>query len=530
MRPLKARFLLVALAAFISISFATVVYAERPTTLVTAPSGTFKGEVIEVNETKAQVFLGIPFAESTSDENRWMAPVPKKRRAQVFNATVYGDICPQNYATPGLKVSEDCLNLNIWTPETAKKGTDLPVMLYIYGGSFVGGENSSPWYDGAYLAASRDVIVVSNNYRVGIFGFLATEELDGNYGFLDQQLGMQWVKDNIAEFGGDPLNITLFGESAGAISVGLHLFSAPGSSDLFTRGIMESNPLGLPIKKLESARSEGELLFRYSDVQNLSDLRKSSWKEVLKVQESFDDWSSTYQFGLEYVLPWSPVSDGKVLQHEPVLANFNGSPKPFIIGTNKNEGYLFIEFIKDAMGTDTISIPSYLSGISPQFGGRTAKTYDNYHDTRGTDQGWAWGDLMTDRFFRVGEQNLLRNSSVPRWAYQFDHQPSFPVWGHTMCREPGNVCHGDEIPFVFHTTPPDRAFTPREVALSNQIIDYWTNFAKTGNPNSPSLPEWPQYSRETDKIMVLDIESHVEQYPYIEIVDIWSSAEGAPAQ
>src|SRR5262249_35840451 len=150
--------------------------------------------------------------------------------------------------------SEDCLSINIWTPADASSTSNLPVMVYIYGGAYIFGGSASPTYNGAYLAAKGGVILVTFNYRIGALGFLAgIEGLTGNYGLLDQQLALTWVKNNIANFGGDPSQVTIFGESAGAISVGLHLLSAPGSQDLFVAGIMESNPFALPLRTVEGA-------------------------------------------------------------------------------------------------------------------------------------------------------------------------------------------------------------------------------------------------------------------------------------
>ncbi|MCJ7684099.1 MAG: carboxylesterase family protein, partial [Desulfobacteraceae bacterium] len=233
------------------------------TGLVETTSGTVYGKVVTADGREVHAFLGIPFGESTAGENRWRDPIPKAPVSEVIEATEFRPACPQTLNPPYTpsETSEDCLSLNIWHRADLGDSAPRPVMVWIYGGSFLSGGSSKPVYDGAWLASAEDLVVVSFNYRLGALGFLAgIHELEGNYGMKDQQLALQWVRDNIGHFGGDPDQVTLFGESAGAMSVGLHSLSIPSSNGLFRCGIMQSNPFGIPYKTAAEAGTEAALL------------------------------------------------------------------------------------------------------------------------------------------------------------------------------------------------------------------------------------------------------------------------------
>src|SRR5215469_1564910 len=220
---------------------------------VDAPAGAICGLAIDAPPTTNRDlynYRGIPYALPPVGDLRWAPPQPFPRWSVLLAATSFGAVCPQDGVAND---SEDCLFLNIWTPRAAvDRGRQLPVMVFIHGGYFVFGAGSLPIYDGAYLSASGNVVVVTLNYRLGSLGFLAVPELGltGNYGILDQRQALHWVAENIAAFGGDPGKVTIFGESAGAMSVGLHLFSIPADRSLFRAAIMESNPLALPYPSL----------------------------------------------------------------------------------------------------------------------------------------------------------------------------------------------------------------------------------------------------------------------------------------
>src|SRR5581483_10511578 len=317
-------------------------------------SGDVCGTTVDVPEApSAHAFLGIPYAETTAGENRWKPPIPAGRASGTLQAVAFGDICPQSSlgsAATDLALppqSEDCLSVNVWTPADAEAGQHLPVLVYIHGGAFLFGSSANPIFDGAYLASAEHLVLVSLNYRVGAFGFLAgIDGLEGNYGFLDQQLALRWVRDNASAFGGDPEHVTIFGESAGAMSVGLHMLSAPSSAGLFVAGAMESNPFGLPYatvaqQGVKSARLAKALGCEGPD--ELDCLRAAPTEQIVAQQVSaaviLPDPRSLFQT----LLPWVPVVDGNLIVAQPVAAASGGAlEKPVLLGTNRNEGTSFV--------------------------------------------------------------------------------------------------------------------------------------------------------------------------------------------
>jgi carboxylesterase type B len=289
-------------------------------------------------------FLGIPFAQSTAGDNRWAPPKPivqwsAELRSDIHKATRFGPACPQKLR-PGihLELSEDCLSLNIWTPVPLDKiasSEPVPVMVFIYGGSFREGTTSNPLYEARHLAAAGGVIVVTINYRVGVLGFLSgIDGLKGNYGLMDQRLALKWAHDNIAEFGGDPDRITLFGESAGAMSVGLHLIS-PESQPLFSAAIMESNPYGIPYKSLDVSERFATI-FKFNlgcEFKGLECLRAKSFDEVVEQQQAGMLPIASLLTGFSAELIWAPVIDGEQVPAQPSASAIT---KPAIIGTNRD--------------------------------------------------------------------------------------------------------------------------------------------------------------------------------------------------
>ena len=291
-------------------------------------------------------------------------------------ATAFGAICPQDGGRTG--DAEDCLYLNVWTPRAAvDQGKRLPVMVFIHGGAFVYGAGSLPLYDGAYLAASGDVVVVTLNYRLGALGFLAVPELGltGNYGILDQRLALRWVAENIAAFGGDPRKVTIFGESAGAMSVGLHLFSIPENRGRFRAAIMESNPLALPYPSLPAqievkwqAVPVGLVLRDQPAPTCTFDLAALRALPLATLETADGDYDSPPDvlgrlqapMAIANVLPWTPIVDGQIfsgdtlIQNQPYQGFYDGpngtaGPKPYLIGVNRDEGALFADLANQGL-------------------------------------------------------------------------------------------------------------------------------------------------------------------------------------
>jgi carboxylesterase type B len=541
--------LLAASLSFVAPSASAAETSACTTGVIVSKAGPVCGTVVTTESGKqAKAFLGIPFGESTAGEKRWKPPVPKHRWTETFVAVQYGPMCPQTVEPPPPpssvvsqdrrarvpKVraagqpsvqqpsqSEDCLSLNIWVPAGATPGARLPVMVFIYGGAFVAGTSSDPLYDGAYLAANRNVILVSFNYRLGVLGFLAADGLSGNYGFLDQQLALTWVHNNIRAFGGDPGKVTIFGESAGAMSVGLHLFSAPGSARLFRAGIMESNFLSIPYKRLADQVNVGNVFKRGLNCPDVKCLRKIDVNELLHAQNAFTPAISTVFSGAKYYLPFAPVIDGAVLTRQPIVGGAEGATrKPMLIGTNKNDALIFVE------GQST-SPAGYSAWAASLFGTAFQKVVAKYPARENSSNTALWARVETDDFLLCSTRYLSARVKGRAYVYRFDHQPSFKVWGGAECRQDGNVCHGDELPFVFHTADKiGGGFTAEEAKLSDQIMDYWTNFATDLDPNGRSATKaasrWPRFSAPAKGYLMLNTPAvSVQPDPFRETCKFW---------
>jgi carboxylesterase type B len=482
----------------------------------------------------ANAYLGIPFGESTAGTRRWKAPQASAAWRGTLMATQFGPVCPQfavpNPPTPQTQAqaatqSEDCLSLNVWTPQGAAPDARLPVMVYIYGGSFAAGASSYPLYDGAYLAANKNVIIVSFNYRVGVLGFLATDSLRGNYGFMDQQLALSWVQKNIRGFGGDPAKVTIFGESAGAMSVGLHVFSAPGSKRLFRAAIMESNFLALPYKSLKDQINVGNIFKQGLNCADEICLRATSVNDLLLAQNSFVPQMSIVFSGTKYYIPFSPAIDGKLLREQPMVASARGgNRKPILIGTNKNEALLFTE-------NDNLDYASYAANVASLFGKDFEAVMERYRTDEPSRLDVVWGQVQTDNLLICAARRMASEARAPAYAYLFNHQPSFPVWGGPACRSDDNVCHGDELPFVFHSADQiGGKFTPPEAGLSDAMGTYWTNFARDLDPNgakgtstTAALPRWPVFTRQQRRYMDLNLpQLSLQDDPYHDICTFWN--------
>ncbi|MGZ9709230.1 carboxylesterase/lipase family protein [Glaciimonas sp. GNP009] len=480
---------------------------------------------------KADAFLGMPFAESTADRGRWRAPVAKAAWHGTLSATKFGPVCPQ-YAVPpdaapnlvalAATQSEDCLTMNVWTRDGTPANAQLPVMVFIYGGSFVAGDSGYSLYDGAFLAANKNVILVSFNYRVGALGFLATDSLSGNYGFMDQQLALSWVRKNIRGFGGDPGKVTIFGESAGAMSVGLHVFSAPGSAKLFRAAIMESNFLALPYKSLADQVNVGNIYQHGLGCQDEKCLRATSVNDLLLAQNAFTPQMSDVFSGTKYYIPFSPAIDGTLLTRQPIAGADEGlGHKPLLIGTNKNEAVLFTE-------GKGLTPATYSANAASLFGRYFQAIIADYPLSQEKSIDAVWARVQTEGFLICSARHMASVASgvkTPVYAYLFNHQPSFKVWGGPACSSDDNVCHGAELPFVFHTADQTGGkFTPEEARLSEAIGDYWTNFAKYLNPNGPEKNhrDWPVFKRDARNYMVLNVpQLTVENDPYRASCALW---------
>jgi para-nitrobenzyl esterase len=466
-------------------------------------------------EDDVQVFKNIPFVAAPIGELRWRAPQPGPNWTGARDATEFGPICPQNQRVsqfiPKLPQSEDCLSLNVWSPNTTSTAK-LPVMVWIYGGGFQAGSASEPRQDGSKLAA-KGVLVVSMNYRLGVFGFLAHPDLSkeasshasGNYGLLDQIAALRWVQKNIAAFGGDPDNVTIFGESAGSFSVSA-LMASPLTKGLFQKAIGESGaylagPSGpLALKRLAAAEAQGQKFGQALGADSIAALRAKSAEDVLKaaVTGGQGAWFSPDIDG--YVLPDDPytIFTGGTQQHVPLLA-----------GWNLGEGRAGVTLAKEKVTAESFTKQTHER--YKEAADAVLKVYPATNDAEAVESAAA---LAGDMFIGYGtwkwlDVHLVTGES-PVFRYSFDRDrpiaPDTKVNRIAVTAKDIGARHAGEIEYVFGALSSDAkaAWEPIDTTISGQMMSYWTNFAKTGNPNGPGLPEWPAY-RASDGYQVMHI-------------------------
>jgi para-nitrobenzyl esterase len=457
---------------------------------------TEQGIVQGTIEDSLRVFKGIPFAAPPVGDLRWKVPQPAQKWEGVKMTTEFAPAAMQGGNPPSGK-SEDCLYLNIWTPAMSAN-EKVPVMVYIYGGGFSGGSTSEPWISGEKLA-KKGVVLVTIAYRVNQFGFLAHPELSaespnhvsGNYGILDQIAALQWVKKNIASFGGDPSKVTIFGESAGAISVSM-LCASHLAKGLFNGAISQSGgsfgptrPTTYPgenMKTLAQAEKDGEAYLQKAGVTSIAELRKI---EADKVPSGFGMSGG-----------W-PIVDGYVIpddQHKLYEAG-KYNDVPVLIGYNSDEGASFTwvkstEDFVSAIKTRYGKFADALLEAYPLDSGKVGKTArDLSRDAAFGWQTWAWANLQA----KTGKSKVF--------YYHFDQHPDFPKGSP---RYGYGSPHAQDVSYVFqHLDTSNPETTQADLDLSEAMATYWTNFAKYGHPNGNGVPEWPDFSSEKPDVMYL---------------------------
>lgn len=473
---------------------------------VRTSKGVLEGEVSADNTIRS--FKGIPFAASTAGASRWKAPQPVTKWKGVKKVTEFGPRCTQGLIFDDMVFrdngpSEDCLSLNVWAPEAAFAGKSpdkvkLPVMFWIYGGGFMAGGTSEQRQDGANLSA-KGVVVVSCNYRLGIFGFFvhpdAAKESEhhsaGNYGLLDQLAALQWVHDNIARFGGDPDNITIFGESAGSLSVS-GLVASPLAHGLFRRAIGESGAFfraGIGPRPLAQAE-EADLKLAQDAfaTTSLEKLRALPADQVLKIVMEKKTW-------------FSPNVDGWFFPDS--VANIYAASKQnrvaLLAGWNNDEGDYHGFF-----GDKPPTTENYVARIREQYKDNTDALLKLYPASNDAEAKQSAGALAGDNFIAFGTWKWIdmhaKTPGVPVYRYHFEKNLPMP--------EPA-APHAGEIEYVFMDLPAKNLpWTAEDRQVSELMANYWTNFAKTGDPNGPGLPQWPVYRAEDGyQVMHLDATS-----------------------
>ena len=448
-------------------------------------------------------FLGIPFAAAPIAGLRWRPPQPVTPWQGVLETLHAAPAGPQPLPPPGSfyqkeffrtseRQSEDCLYLNVWTPARAPN-EKLPVMVWFYGGAFVQGSGSLPSFVGETLA-HRGVIVVTLNYRLGPLGFLALPALNsespdhvsGNYGLLDMIAALRWVKDNIAAFGGDPQNVTIFGQSAGAVGVNA-MMASPLARELFRRAIVQSFPMfgfrmGEPMQTLAEAAEGGQQFMRRVGAETLADLRSTASTDLLRVMGA-----AAVSFGLR------PNVDGRVLPRDlpETIATGEGNGTALLIGANLNEGTVLLP------PTSPEALAAFARQRFGAQGDEIAKLYSGTDDDSATA---AQDRLQSDYLLAASARQALTfaEQGKPAYVYRFTR----PAPGSDPIKV--GAFHSAELAYVFGTQASiDRPWSERDSALSDEMQQYWTNFAKTGDPNGPGLPAWPRYRAAAQEAMEL---------------------------
>ncbi|WP_445147044.1 carboxylesterase/lipase family protein [Dyella sp. Tek66A03] len=455
------------------------------------------GLIEGVQEHGLLIYKGIPFAQPPVGELRWRAPLRALPWQGIREADQFSPVCMQSGTyppdAPAEPTSEDCLYLNVWQP--ADSGHEkLPVMVWIYGGGLENGSASTPLYAGDKLAL-KGVIVVTLNYRLGVFGFLSHPELtseatyhsSGNYGLLDQIAALEWVHRNIAAFGGDPDRVTVFGQSSGAISISA-LVTSPLAKGLFQRAIGQSGGLFEPMDlapnfKLAGAEQDGKDFVAEAKAPSISALRKMPAADLMKV--SFDPHL---------------IIDGYALPQSPYEAYQKGQENQasVLIGSNADEGEAFIagRTINRANFRQELdrSFPDILVRlIGPEPGATDEQARASaaafQRDMRFRWDMWTWARLGANA--GRGKVFLYRFSRVP----PFRSGDKYFGWG---------ASHGMEMPYVFdHLEQQPLPWTEQDFRLTAAMTSYWTNFAKTGDPNGPGLPLWPRFDPSSASVMQL---------------------------
>lgn len=505
----------VSLAACVGCLFAAMTARAADPLTVKTDKGKVHGKMSPDGQVRA--FLGIPFAAPPVGPLRWKPPQPAKKWHGVREMTAFGAHCMQPNIYPDMIFrdpgpSEDCLTLNVWTAARDKKAK-LPVMVWIYGGGFAAGGTSEARQDGAHLA-TKGVVVVSMNYRLGIFGFLALPGLAaespqhaaGDYGLMDQTAALQWVKKNIAAFGGDPDNVTLFGESAGSISVSAQMAS-PLARGLFKQAIGESGgafpgPHGPMIRALDDTEKQAEnfatTAFGSSDV---TQLRAMSADDILQKQQA----AAKARPGR---LPFWPDVDGYFLP-EPaaqIYAEGKQAHVPLLAGWNRDEPSAMT-----ARLPQPATVQSFDATAQREFGDHAAEFLQLYPATTDAEAIRSTIDFAGDSFIAFGTwewvEAQVATGTQPVYRYHFER----PAPADKFHPAGSGAFHSDDINYVFGTLDarPDAVWQQEDQKLSDLIETYWTNFAKTGSPNGPGVPNWPQYDAQDNwQVMHLDVDSH----------------------
>jgi len=483
--------------------FVSPVSVEEPVHL---DSGLVSG--IAVSDAAVHVFRGIPYAAPPVGKLRWRAPQPAAHWDGVRKADQFGAICMQpafrgaNPTANQPKMSEDCLFLNVWTaaPSASERR---PVMVWIHPGGYQTGSGSTPGYDGEALA-KKGVVLVTINYRLGVFGFFSHPELtkesenhaSGNYGLMDQVAALEWIQKNITGFGGDPRRVMVFGDSAGSASIS-NLMGSPRAKGLFQRAAGGSGAwMGLSLtasRTLAEAERAGVKMAEEMHAQSLEDLRTMSADDLLKAGRG-----------------GGPVIDGWFIPEDvgTIFAEGKQNDVPLLAGSNKDEGTFFLQ---------PTTAEKFIERSRARFGDQADAFLKLYpagsNEEANTSQLAAFRDELAF-VMRVWVRAQNKTGHSKAFLYYFSHEPPAPVGPTSRGGFGSGATHGAEAQYVFQNLLPPRAWTDLDHQVSDMLSSYWVNFATNADPNGEGLAKWPAFDdKEGDRPMVLGDRAEIGPAP-----------------
>ncbi|MEE3853122.1 carboxylesterase family protein [Gordonia sp. LSe1-13] len=488
---------------------------------------TTSGHLRGVATDSGRQFLGIPYAEPPVGELRWMPPEPVDNPDADVNAARPGSPCPQTQPVPGdhPEPSEDCLTLNVTTPRQNSSDTALPVMVWWHGGGYTSGAGSS--YDPQRLADRGNVMVVTANYRLGVLGYLGLPGMEGggNFGLADQIESLRWVRDNAPAFGGDPDNVTVFGESAGAMSACAALTS-PASDGLLDRAVLASGSCmlnwpdgalypGVPAQTPYSSVADNQstsvaaaeqLGCAGADAANC--LRRLPTDRLMAVNQNF---SNQLTYGTD-LLPQNPAD---------VLRGGDQQQIPVITGGNHDEQRSFVGGLLAAT-PDAVTAATYPQLVATAFGDRAPEVLTRYPLQRFGSPGLAWSTVTTDAAWACPTLDgaRLMSNRAPAYLYEFADETAPNV--NQITTIPQGAAHATDIPYYFDLTGTNMLHTPRQHEISDEMIDYWTSFAHDGTPRIEGGVEIPRVDKNTTHALQFGTDATgIEDFAAAHQCDFW---------
>ena len=524
---LKQSSVLIGAAGFGALGRASTALGQTAAQSLFVVAGTASGKVQGMNLGGINVFKGIPYGASTGGPNRFMPPKKPAAWTGTRDAFEFGQISPQvladsraqytqliDWDLQSANMGEDCLTLNIWTPglrDEAKR----PVMVSLHGGGFAIGSSAEPGYNGDTLARFADVVVVTVNHRLASFGYLNLVDVGapsefayaGIAGMMDIVLSLEWIRDNIENFGGDPTTVMVWGQSGGGAKTST-LMAMPSAKGLFRRaGVQSGSALRLVTREAGAASAEKLLKQLSLDKSRITDIQKLSWEQILDAQTAVAGGGAGG--------PFSPVVDGTVLPRHPFDpdAPAVSADVPMIISTVLDEAALVLS----NFDLDEAGLKKYVQGIAGDKADRVLKLYRSWYPT--TSPYLIQARIATDRSFRSNAVKQAERKSAlgkaPAYMYLF----AWPAPGYDG---KFGAVHGTDVGLVFHSY---RGAIGGGGAVAQSLADRmaatWVSFAKSGDPNNPSIPHWPAYDSETRATMVFDRTTTVEDDPRREFRLLW---------